>query len=277
MTRSKDDVAAYWAGENLVGRIEAALDAAGLLPGPVTVQALAPLDHFHARGYPATVELADALDIAPGARLLDIGCGIGGPARYFAERFGATIEGIDLTPPFIEVARWLTGLTGLEDRVSLSVGDAMDLPFEDESFDGAMCQHVTMNLEDRGGFFAGVFRVLRPGGWFALTEHGMGPAGEPYHPVPWSDDGSGEFLATPEETRERLAAARFVDIDIVDTGPAYLKGYETAIALARDGRLPAFGTHVLLGNSAPEKTVNAARNIREGRTAPVRVICRKPA
>jgi len=271
------DVAAHWAGEDLIARVEAAMAAEGLTPETTTVEALSPLDHFHARGFPATVELADALDVRPGDRLVDIGCGIGGPSRYFAQRFGCTVEGIDLTPPFIELARRLTALTGLSERVHHAVGDAMDLPFEDESFDGALCQHVTMNIADRAGFFAGVFRVLKPGGFFALTEHGLGPAGDPHHPLPWSDDGSGAYLVTPEETRARLGAAGFTGIEVADTGPAYLAGYEAAIAKAEAGTLPAFGTHILIGPLSPQKTRNAARNIAEGRTAPIRVVCRKPA
>lgn len=274
---SDDDTAAHWAGADLIDRVEAALAEAGLTPDGTTVEALAPLDHFHARGLPATVELADALEIPAGSRLLDIGCGIGGPARYFAQRFDCHVDGIDLTPPFIEVARRLTERTGLDDRVRMSLGNAMDLQFADASFDGALCQHVTMNIADRAGFFSGVFRVLRPGGFFALSEHGLGAAGDPYYPLPWSDDGSGAFLVTPDETRARLAEAGFAGIAIEDTGAAYLAGYEAAIARSDAGELPAFGSHILLGRTAPEKTRNAARNIAEGRTAPIRVICRKPA
>jgi len=273
---TKDDIAAHWGGNDLIDRVEAAMTAAGLTPETTTVEALAPMDHFHARGFPATVELADALEIAPGDRILDIGCGVGGPARYFAQRFGCHVDGIDLTPPFVEIARRLTERTGLTDRVSVAVGNALELPFEDGIFDGALCQHVTMNIEDRAGFFAGVFRVLKPGGFFALTEHGLGPVGNPHHPLPWSSDGAGAFLVTPDETVTRLSDAGFTGIEVKDTGPAYLAGYEAVIARTEAGTLPAFGTHVLIGEASPQITRNAARNIAEGRTAPVRVICRKP-
>ncbi|WP_371334465.1 methyltransferase domain-containing protein, partial [Campylobacter jejuni] len=91
--------------------------------------------------------------------------------------------------------------------------------YDDDSFDGAYAQHVTMNVADRPRFFGEAWRVLKPGGFFALTEHGLGPVGSPHHPVPWSEDGTGEFLVTPSETRELLAAARFVNIECEDTGP----------------------------------------------------------
>ena len=119
--------------------------------------------------------------------------------------------------------------------------------------------------------------MLKRGGFFALTEHGLGPVGEPHHPLPWSDDGSGEFLVTPSQTRELLSAAGFVDIECEDTGPKYLAGYRAALELADRGELPVLGLHVLIGPTAPEKMRNSARNIEERRTHPVQVMCRKPS
>ncbi len=117
--------------------------------------------------------------------------------------------------------------------------------------------------------------MLKPGTLFALTEHGL--TGNPRHPVPWSEDGSGEWLATPAETRELLAAACFVEIEIEDTGSKYLSAYRDVLALADHGALPPLGIHPLMGETALEKMRNAARNIEERRTHPVQVLCRKPA
>ncbi len=112
-----------------------------------------------------------------GDHLLDIGCGLGGPARYFAERFGCRVTGIDITPGFVEAANRLTALVGLEGQVTVQQGDGQRLPYADSIFDGAYTQHVTMNIADRGGFFGEVYRVLKPGAFFALTEHGLGSTG----------------------------------------------------------------------------------------------------
>jgi SAM-dependent methyltransferase len=275
-TMPRASVADHWATGDVYATIVSALEASSKSLGSLTVEDLAPVDHFHARGFPATVELADRLPVRASDHILDIGCGLGGPGRYFAQRFGCAVDGIDLTEPFVEAAKKLTELVGLSDRVSFQQGDAHRLPFADGIFDGAYSQHVTMNVADRRQFFAEARRVLKPGAFFALTEHGLGPAGSPHHPVPWSEDGSGEWLAAPDETLDLLTAAGFADIEIEDTGTKYLEAYRGVLALAERGELPPLGMHLLLGKNAIQKVRNAARNIEEERTRPVQVFCRKP-
>ncbi len=270
-------ISEHWGTGDVFARILQAMEAAGIAPEMATMEQLAPVDHFHARGFPATIELGDRLPIESGHHLVDIGCGIGGPARYLAERFGCRVSGIDITAPFVEAANKLTALLKMDDQVAVELGDGHYLPFQDGIFDGGYTQHVTMNVEDRAQFFSEAFRVLKPGAYFALTEHGLGPNGDPHYPLPWSEDGRGAFLCTPSETARFLETAGFVDIEAENTGPKYLAGYKRAMELAARGELPAFGVHILLGETAPEKTRNAARNIEEQRTHPIQVVCRKPA
>jgi SAM-dependent methyltransferase len=260
MSRS-GSIADHWADRDVYGRIVSALERAGKPLDSLTVEDLAAVDHFHARGFPATVELADRLPVEPGDHLLDIGCGVGGPARYFAGRFGCTVSGVDITGPFVDAAQKLTALLGMDDRVLIQQGDGGRLPYDDGSFDGAIAQHVTMNVADRPRFFGEAWRVLRPGGFFALTEHGLGPAGGPHHPVPWSEDGTGEFLVTPAQTCALLASARFADIEIEDTGPTYLAAYRRALELADRGELPPLGIHVLIGPTATEKSAHSSERM----------------
>jgi SAM-dependent methyltransferase len=271
----RQSISDHWGTGDVYALIMKAMEAASILPDTVTVEQMAPVDHFHARGFPATVELADALPIQAGHHIVDIGCGIGGPARYMAERFGCRVSGVDITEPFVEAANKLTALLKMEGRVTVELGDGQHLPYDDATFEGGFTQHVTMNIADRAQFFGEAFRVLKPGAFFALTEHGLGPAGNPHHPLPWSEDGSGAHLVSPGETVAYLEGAGFVDVTVEDTGPKYLAGYRRAIELSAQGALPPFGTHILMGETAPAKARNAARNIEEGRTHPVQIICYK--
>jgi SAM-dependent methyltransferase len=267
-------LADHWATGDVYARIVVALAHTAKSLDALTVQDLAPVDHFHARGLPATVELGDRLPIQAHHHILDIGCGLGGPARYFAHRFHCTVHGIDITQPFVEAANKLTHLLGMEDRVIIEHGNGHYLPYADRVFDGAYTQHVTMNVADRTQFFAEAFRVLKPGAFFALTEHGLGPTGAPHYPVPWSEDGRGSYLVSPAETCALLEAAGFVEIVVEDTGAKYLAAYQQALDMAAKGALPPLGIHILMGETALQKTRNAARNIAEGRTHPVQVVCR---
>ncbi|MFZ1894586.1 MAG: methyltransferase domain-containing protein [Rhodoplanes sp.] len=272
----KNTVADHWGKGDVYALIMSALEKVGKSPDALTVADLAPVDHFHARGFPATLDLADRLPIKPDHHILDIGCGLGGPARYFALRFQCRVSGIDITPAFVEAANKLTSVLGMENQVTIEHGDGQRLPYPDGIFDGAYTQHVTMNVADRPRFFGEAYRVLKPGAFFALTEHGLGRTGNPHYPLPWSMDGSGSYLISPSETRALLEAAGFDDVLVEDTGQKYLAGYKQAMELAAQGALPPLGVHILLGESAPQKTRNAARNIEEGRTHPVQVLCHKP-
>jgi SAM-dependent methyltransferase len=274
---NENAIADQWATGDVYARIVAALAHTSKSLDALTVQDLAPVDHFHARGLPATVELGDRLPIEANHHILDIGCGLGGPVRYFAHRFHCRVSGIDITKPFVEAANKLSHLLGMGDRVTIEYGNGHHLPYADGVFDGAYTQHVTMNVADRAQFFAEAYRVVKAGAFFALTEHGLGPTGNPYYPLPWSEDGSGSYLVSPAETRALLEAAGFVDFVVEDTGAKYLAAYKQAIDMAAQGARPPLGIHILLGESALQKTRNGARNIEEGRTHPVQVVCRKPA
>ena len=110
------------------------------------------------------------LAVSADDHILDVGSGIGGPARFFADQFACRVTGIDLTAEFCEVARHLTGLTGLDDRVICEQGNALEMPFDDGTFDGAYSMNVSMNIEDKDGLYREIHRVLKPGAWLALSE-----------------------------------------------------------------------------------------------------------
>jgi SAM-dependent methyltransferase len=275
MTKEKA-ISDYYGRGDVYALIVSALEKMSKPLDGLTVEDLAPVDHFHPRGLPATVELADRLPIKAGQHIIDIGCGLGGPARYFAKRFQCKVSGIDITEPYVEAANKLTALLRMEDQVTIEHGDGQHLAYADAFFDGAYSQHVTMNVADRPKFFAEAYRVLKSGAFFALTEQGLGPKGDPHYPSPWSADGSGAYLVTPSETRTLLEGVGFEDLVMEDTGAKYVAGYKAVIDKAEKGDLPPLGTHILMRETALQKTRNAARNIEEGRTHPIQLLCRKP-
>src|SRR5215472_515126 len=149
MTDVLDDVKIHYGPAGLAERLKAALAVFGPDDVRVTPQQLAGLDQFHTRGLAATAELAEMAGITPAMSVLDVGSGLGGPARFLAAARGCRVVGVDLSEPFVEAARYLTRRTGQELQVSFSAASALDLPFGEERFDAAFLQHVAMNIADR--------------------------------------------------------------------------------------------------------------------------------
>jgi ubiquinone/menaquinone biosynthesis C-methylase UbiE len=173
----------------------------------VTPEALEPLDHFNARGVAATQELVALLEPQAGETILDIGSGIGGPARWIAARHGCTVTGVDITAAFCDAARELNSACGMADRVRIFEGSATALPLPDESFDRADSHGVVMSIPDKTSFCQEAFPVLKPGGRLVLFQHNAGPHGRPEFPLSWAAVPADSFLATDEETSHDLAAA----------------------------------------------------------------------
>ena len=206
--------------------------------------------------------------------MLDVGCGLGGPARFLAATYGCHVTGIDLSQPFIEAARTLTERCGLADRATFLQGDALDLPFTDASFDHAWTQHVAMNVADRVGFYRSIHRVLKPGGRLAIYDVALGDGGPPIYPVPWAREPGTSFLLTPEAMRNALAQAGFEEvswIDKTDIAQAW-----AADMKAKRQKSPApLGLEVVMGSVFGEMAVNLGRNLLEGRVRIIQAVMAK--
>lgn len=202
---------AYYAdGGELLEPVLGALEAAGRPVAEIDSDDLAGLDEFHGRGRSATVALLREADLRPGERVLDVGAGIGGPARTMARHFGATVTALEPTVRFAELARELNRRSGLAGSIEVVQGQAAPLPFPDQSFDLVITQAVWANLEDKGAMLAEARRVLAPGGRMAAFEIVAGPAiAEFAYPVPWANGPEENHLVDGEEARALALAAGF--------------------------------------------------------------------
>ncbi len=270
-----DQVTQHYAREGIAARILAALRESAGAEAAVTPEALAPLDHFHGRGLVATAELLALLAPAPGEQVLDIGCGIGGPARWIAARAGCHVTGVDLTAEFCEAAVALNAAAGMAERVRILHGSATDLPLPDAAFDRAYSQNVAMNIADKPRFYAEARRVLRPGGVLALSNLASGPAGPPRYPLPWAAVAETSFLVTPEATRAGLEAAGFEILAFHDVTVAVHAFNAAMRARTKAGAPPRLGMSVLVGEAMAERQRNSARGIAEGTLIAIEVLARR--
>lgn len=244
--------------------ILSALKAIGKDVDHLTVDDLAPVDEFHTRGRPATVDLAGLLSLKPNQRVLDLGCGIGGPSRYLAKTFGCRVVGVDLMPEFCRVAAMLAERTGLADRVEYRQADALAVPFEDQSFDVVWSQNVVMNIADRDRLYAEIFRLLKPDGRYAFADVVAGNGGLPHFPVPWAREPSSSVLLTADETRAKLEAAGF-RISVFEDQTSVAIAQQKARASVPNSQ-SALGVHIILGPDGPTMLRNTVRNFEDGLT-----------
>ena len=274
----KADISEHYASGDLLQRLRAALAEDGADPDNPSVAALAPYDQFHGRGLDATEEIAARLAISADHHILDVGSGIGGPARYMADRFGCRVSGIDLTAEFCQVARELTRLLGLEEKVSIHEGDALAMPFEAERFDGAYSMNVSMNIADKDGLYRSIHRVLKPGGWLVLSEIARGPGGDVTFPVPWAGESGSSFLATPVQTTERLETAGFAVETLSNVTDRSLAFGARSRAAVERGEKPQHRASALIHGEAEMRVMaaNVSRGVAEQCILPIEIHCRKP-
>lgn len=269
-------VADHYSTPDIVPRIVAALRQVNGPDAPITPDALAPLDHFHGRGVLATRELVALLQPQQDEHVLDIGSGIGGPARWIAARCGCCVTGVDLTQAFCDAAIALNTLTGMAERVTILHGDALALPLPDAKFDRAYSQNVAMNIADKRAMYREALRVLKPGGLLALSNVCAGPNGPPYFPVPWAASQATSFLATPDEMHADLLAAGFEIVQFRETTQSVLADQIKDRQRMESGKVPPLGVHLIIGERAREYRINSARSLEDGRTATVEALARKP-
>jgi ubiquinone/menaquinone biosynthesis C-methylase UbiE len=256
----------YWGRENLAQTILDALAAAGKDLDALTVDDLAVSDHFHSGGKGATRRLARLAGLSPGMRVLDVGGGLGGPARMLAAEFGCHVTAIDLTESYVRAASMLTERLRLADRVSHHVGNALDLPFDAGAFDVVWTQNSGMNIADKERLYAGLRRVLRGGGLLAFQEPMAGPVEPPIFPLMWARGPAQSFLRAPADMRALIERAGF--------RPRAWDDITTEIAGPSAGAaVPPHSVQRLIMGEALEAITRAGRrNREEGRIVMVQAV-----
>ena len=262
---------------SLSDQIIAALEAAGKDIDHLTRDDLSTFDEFHIGGLQETRNLAERIpDFRPGMRVLDIGSGLGGPARTLAAEYGCEVVGLDLTEEFCEAAARLTDLVGLSDRVTFQHGDALDMPFEDYSFDVVWTQFAGMNIEDKHGLYAQCRRVLRDGGCFAFHEVLAGNTPDLIYPVFWADTAEINHLRSPDVMQQTLEAVGFRQVEWVDLTQYSTDWFEKMLAARKNTtEKPPLGFNVFVGESTPQKAANVIQNLQEGRVRVVQAVYQK--
>ena len=264
MTQDMSGVGEHYAATGVVQRIRAALASLGPEDRPLGTRELGAMDQFHTRGHGATAELAELAGIESTDRVLDLGCGIGGPARLIAASRGCRVIGVDLSEGFVEAARYLSLRTGQQQRVEFHAGSALALDFADASFDVVLLQHVAMNIADRPRLYREIRRLLAPGGRFATYDVVRGE-GEALYPAPWARDSRDSFLLDAQATRETVEAAGLRVRAWVDDTPA-ARSWAAQLKVAAAAATPATpGLGVVMGPDFPLQAGNHARNLLEGR------------
>lgn len=272
MTNPGTRISDHYTVQDLGSTILAALESAGKDLESLTLDDLAPVDEFHVRGRSATAELVRQADVQPEHEVLDVGCGLGGTARYLADRVGCTVLGVDLTEEYCRVAEMLSDRVGLAERTAFRQASALALPFDDRRFDVAWTEHVQMNIAEKVAFYGEIRRVLKPGGRLAFHDIFAGSQADVHYPVPWAADDSISHLIGVEEVEALLADVGFAPICWEDKSEVSTQFFRTVMKHVETAGWMPVGLHLLMGDSAAEKFGNMLRNLEEDRVRVVQAV-----
>ncbi len=276
MIKDIKKIHSYYAPNDLYNKIIEGLDKLGKDSSNVTLDDLQPVDEFHIRGDTATRELIKLSGFTPEQHILDVGCGIGGSTRRLAHETGCRVTGIDLSDEYIDVAGRLTQLLNMHERVGFHACSALELPFDDNSFDGVWSIQMNMNVEDKLAWLSETCRVLKPGCRAVLYEV-CAHKNTPLHfPVPWAQDSSISFLVPPEEFHDAITSAGF-DITVWnDKTDLAQQAFAHVKEPVGEPNLPILGVYMLVGDDISTKAYNLRRNLDEERVSLIEAVAVKP-
>jgi ubiquinone/menaquinone biosynthesis C-methylase UbiE len=273
LKHTEEGVAKHYTKAGLEQAITSALVAAGKDIMRLRPADLAPVDEFHVGGREATADLASHLGFSRAMHVLDVGSGIGGPSRYFAEVVGCRVTGVDLTEEYVRVAGHLAQRVGLASKVTYKKASALALPFQPGTFDGAYMMHVGMNIEPKARLFSEVRRVLKPGSLFGIYDMMRIRDGELAFPMPWAMTPELSFVVSEPMYRKLLEGAKFKILQSRTRREFASESFRQMRTRAAEEGPSPLGLHILMGPSTPLKISNMIANLDRGLMAPVDIIC----
>ncbi|NRA60318.1 MAG: methyltransferase domain-containing protein [Psychrobium sp.] len=275
-TVSEKAVLQNYAHGDLLNAIEAGLTKLGKSKENVSLDDLAPVDEFHIGSRGATVHLMQQLAFSAKSHVLDVGCGLGGAARFVATQFNNKVSGIDLTSEYIATGNALCQWLGLSDQISLQQGSALSMPYQSNTFDGAYMMHVGMNIKDKTALFSEIYRVLSPGAMFGIYDVMRVQAGDLAYPVPWASNDVDSLLANEADYVNALQSAGF-KVEAVNNRHDFALQFFDDVRLRneKNGGLPPLGLHTLMQASTGQKLTNLMSNINRKLVSPTEIIVRK--
>lgn len=268
-----DKINQHYAGSDFSKRFNLSLQKAGLTIETITPEDIARFDQFHIRGKEATRDMANLANFHNGMHVLDVGCGLGGPARILASEFGCYVTGIDITQDYCRLAELFNRKTGLANKICIKQADATMMPFVDEIFDAAVTEHVTMNILNKELLLKEIFRVLKPGGKYGYYEIFSSDDSDIYFPVPWAESKNLSFLSNSEKYLRIMESSGFNIHTITDLTQLAGEWFKSAAAKLKDianERQYKFSLAFLMKNNALEKTDNLIKNFDEGKLKVIR-------
>jgi len=266
---------ATYGSHALIDRLLQNLETIGKDLDVLTTADLIAFDELHIMGRKATIDLGRLAGFDETMHVLDIGSGVGGPARTLAEAFGCRVTGVDLSTEFVNAATVLTERVGLAGLVDFRTGDALNLPYADGCFDASVLIHLNMNIDDKAAMFSEALRVLKPGGKLALWELCRGNMdGGLFYPVPWAEDESFSHLVAVEAMVALLESCGGVDLVVQDATDAAIE-WVTALqqkVAARSGPRPVRPNLDLVLKNFRLKRINISKNLMQGRIRILRAL-----
>lgn len=262
----------HYGRQDLSSAILTGLQAAGKDLNKLTYQDLAGVDQFHIGGIEATLKFAARVGLRNDSVVLDIGDGLGGPARTLAAELGCRVTVLDITEEYCQIGEMLTERVGLTDRVAFKQGSALEIPFPDGNFEIVWTQHSSMNIADKERLYNEIHRVLKPSGRFALYEIMAGAVQPIVFPVPWAANPTISFLRPAEAIRNLITETGFRELTWVDVSKPSLEWYRQRVPASGNAAPPPLGLHLLLGENFAPSLKNQILNLTEDRVAVIEAV-----